>query len=164
MAVLAFAIAACTVSCKTVHETRRPPEPGAFQRNGAIRLEVATSRTTHRVGDLFEFTAVPSADFPLTVLVRGANGAMRPIFPNPHAGDRLFRGGQVARFPGSGDFQLRISPPTGRETLIVHASAPPSDYTGEIPAESTWLKDAAPGHAKTSERRGEARVVYEVTP
>lgn len=149
-------------SCDTL-QTGRTPEPGTFQRSGEIRLEAATSQPAYRVGDLLSFTVTPAEDCHLAAWVRSGDGQVRRLYPNVHAAGRVFQGGRTARFPGDGDFQFRVTPPTGRETLIVIASSEAIDAQSSPPAAGTWLKGVSV-ESDRPERRGEARIVYEVKP
>jgi hypothetical protein len=158
LATLTFTFAACDSL-----ETRQTLEPGTFQRSGEIRLEVATSQPSYRVGDLFSFTITPAEDCHLAAWVRSGDGEVRRIYPNEHAAGRIFRGGRTARFPGEGDFQFRVTPPAGRETLIVIASSEPIVSQAGPPAAGSWLKGVSVESARP-ERRGEARIVYDVKP
>lgn len=161
---LVAGLCAFTTSCQTVHEGGRSPIPGTFQGSGTVRLDVSTSRSSYRVGDLFEFTVTPSEDCHLACWVRDSRGKARRIFPNAFGGGQVFRGGQTARFPGSGDFQFRVAPPTGRETLIILASTRPIRAGEAPPARGSWLKDPATTAGERPELRGEAWIVYEIAP
>lgn len=138
----------------------RIPEPGTFQRSGEIRLSVSTSKQRYDVGETLEFTVTPSEDAYLAAWVRGAGGKTRRIYPNDHDTGGVFRGGVTARFPGAGDFRFRVIPPAGRDTLIVIASKEPIGMSSS-PSTGVWLKGISV-EAPNQERRGEARVVYEV--
>ncbi len=147
-------------SCQTT-QTTGTPVPGTFQRTGEIHLAVSTTKTSYQVGDLLSFTVVPSEDAYLAAWVRGSDGAINQIYPNAHSSRKVFRGGVPARLPASGDFQFRVSPPTGRDTLIVIASTVPVNESTP-PAAGAWMKGASVEPASV-ERRGEARLVYGVT-
>lgn len=158
-----------TVSCAS---TRGLPEPGTFQRSGAIGLDVATSKPAYQVGETLAFTVRPSEDCHLAAWVIGADGVTTPLYPNAHdAGGRVFRRGVTSTLPGAGSFQFRVAPPAGREQLVVVASSFPVAASPTAPEPGLWLKGVAvqargpaTASAPAAERRGEARVVYEVLP
>lgn len=146
-------------SCRTTG-LAHTPAPGTFQRSGEIQLNLTTSKSTYRLGEKLSFSVRPSEDAYIAAWVRGSNGKVHRIYPNDHDPGRVFRGGATTRFPGSGDFQFRIVPPVGRDTLIVIASSEPIGESTP-PPRGRWMKGIDVEHIH-SERRGEARIVYRV--
>jgi hypothetical protein len=146
------------------------PSPGTFQRSGQIGLDVTTSKTAYRIGETLQFTVRPSEDCYLAAWIIGADGVTTQIFPNAHERGRVFRKGISARLPGPSPYALRVAPPAGREQLVVVASSTPIPNT-QPPPPGIWLKGIsveappAPSSPRSAlERRGEARVVYDVLP
>jgi hypothetical protein len=145
------------------------PSPGTFQHSGQISLHVATSKTAYRIGETLQFTVRPSEDCYLAAWILGAYGVTTPIYPNAHDRGRVFRKGITAHLPGSGPYAFRVAPPAGREQLVVVASSAPIQAS-RPPPPGVWLKGVSVEASGTSpsqplsERRGEARVVYDVVP
>lgn len=145
------------VSCNTT--TSDLPVAGTFQRSGDIVLDVSCSKSVYRAGDVFSFTLRPSEDCYIAAWVVGADGVTTPLYPNALDSGRVFRKGVRATLPGAGDFQFRVTPPAGREQLVVVASTEPIDALASPPSPGTWMKGIV-----VEGRRGEARIVYEVKP
>lgn len=147
------------VSCHTVQQAGHL-EAGTFQRSGEIRVSLGTSRPAYCVGETLSFTVTPSEDAYLAVWVRGANGRTHRIYPNAYDSGRVFRGGVASHFPGGGDFQFRVTGPTGNDTLIVVASTQPFTCASP-PSREAWLKGISVDR-RNPEKRGEARIIYRV--
>lgn len=144
-------------SCQVAHPL---PVAGTFQRSGRITLEVATSKTTYKAGEMLSFTVRPSEDCHLAAWIVGADQKVMALYPNPHDFGRIFKKGDMATLPGKGPFRFKITPPEGRELLVVAASKRPIT-ADSAPTPEAWLKGVSV-ESTDGEVRGEARVVYEV--
>lgn len=154
-----LAASAGMVSCHTTQQAGHL-EPGTYQRSGEIRVALSTSKPAYHIGETLSFTVTPSEDAYLAVWVRGASGRTHRIYPNVYDSGRVFRGGVAASFPGSGDFQFRVTGPTGNDALIVIASTQPFTCASP-PPRGAWLKGISVD-PRNPEKRGEARIVYRV--
>lgn len=156
-AILLAATAALSVSGCQSPDGSGPSNSPVPRLSGDIRLDVRTSKVKYVVGDLFTFSVTPSMDCYLKVSSVDSTGYVSNIYPNAHAANRRFRGGEAASFPGTlGSFQLRVKPPLGKETLVIDATAANVETNRGLPGERGLEVEPA----GSSGQKGRAEIDY----
>ena len=92
-----------------------------------LTVEVWTDKQEYRQGETIRIYLKGNRPFYARLLYRDTSGKTLQILPNPYRQDNYFRGGVVYELPeGDKDrFQLEVSPPFGREQIVLHAGTSP---------------------------------------
>lgn len=95
-----------------------------------------TDRQEYRQGEKVRIFIRGNRPFYARILYRDAEGRTLQLLPNPYRTDNYFRGGVTYEIPeGERDrFALEISPPFGKEELVLHAATAP---LGDLDLETT---------------------------
>jgi hypothetical protein len=92
-----------------------------------LNVEVWTDKQEYRQGEQIRIYLKGNRPFYARLLYRDTGGKTLQILPNPYRQDNYFRGGVVYELPeGDKDrFHLEVSPPFGREQIVLHAGTSP---------------------------------------
>lgn len=125
--VLAAGILASTLSTQAQTPESRSmsirPEPdrnGHRDGNHDLSVSVWTSRSSYEIGENARIYFRANRDAYVYVYATDARGVTTQLFPNHYDRDNKVDGGITHRLPRSG-YRLRVTPPTGRETITVYA-------------------------------------------
>jgi hypothetical protein len=78
---------------------------------------------TYKEGEALKFHFRANKDGYIYLYHRDAAGTVKMLFPNPYSSDNKVKGGQVYTIPDSKmNFEIKVSPPFGTETLWAVAS------------------------------------------
>ncbi len=108
------------------------PQPSLISSPRApLNLELWTDKDVYHVGDTMNFFFRGNKPFYAHAVYRDADGNLIEVTPRSNA--RHFQGGTVYQIPGAEDsFTLKITPPLGKEQLILYgATQPMGDYSGQ---------------------------------
>ena len=117
-----------------------------------------TDKQEYRQGERVRIFVRGNRPFYARILYRDAEGRTLQLLPNPYRMENYFRGGVTYEIPeGDRDrFSLEVSPPFGKEQLVLHAaSAPLGDldleatggvYTVKTRARDLGIKSRGPQH------------------
>lgn len=96
-----------------------------------LTMELWTDKDVYRVGDAMKFFFRGSKPFYARAVYVDAEGNLIEVTPYRKA--RYYKGGVIYEIPGEGDqFTLMITPPLGKEKLILYTSTQPMDkYSGQ---------------------------------
>lgn len=92
-----------------------------------LNVEVWTEKQEYAQGETIRIYLKGNRPFYARLLYRDTGGKTLQILPNPYRQDNYFRGGVVYELPeGDKDrFHLEVSPPFGREQIVLHAGTLP---------------------------------------
>jgi hypothetical protein len=92
-----------------------------------LNVQVWTDKPEYLQGEQIRIYLKGNRPFYARLLYRDTSGNTLQILPNPYRQDNYFRGGVVYELPeGDKDrFQLEVSPPFGREQIVLHAGTSP---------------------------------------
>ena len=94
--------------------------------SGPLALVAWVPRRVYRNGEELKVCVFVNRDAYLKVLYEMADGTALQIFPNPYHRGSLIMGGRSVCIPTEDmEFVLKVSPPFGRERILVYASDSP---------------------------------------
>lgn len=91
-----------------------------------LTVKVWSSKDSYRDGDKIEIFVQGNRDFYARVVNINERGEIVQLLPNDFRDNSHFQGGKRYRIPDQGDaFELNVSPPYGRDRIVVYASEVP---------------------------------------
>ena len=91
-----------------------------------LTVEVWSSKEEYRQGENFTLFIKGNKNFFARILYIDSNGQILQLVPNQHKNKSLFHGSTVYQVPESSDiFHFEISPPFGKDQIILFASTAP---------------------------------------
>jgi len=112
-----------------------------------LTVQVWTGKKEYRQGEKIKIYIKGNKPFYAKILYKDAGGNMVQLLPNPFKKDNYFNGGVIYELPSGNDrFALEVSPPFGREDVILYASTAQLgdlrlDTRGEVYQVKTEAKD-----------------------
>jgi hypothetical protein len=87
-----------------------------------LNVRVWTNQNSYRAGEKIIINLQGNRDFYARIVNLSPDGTITQLLPNSIRGEAFFKGNTVYTIPGQGDqFDLTVSPPFGKETVIVYA-------------------------------------------
>jgi hypothetical protein len=106
-----------------------------------LRVSVRTDRESYKNGEKVRIFIKGNKDFYARVLFQDAEGNTLQLVPNQVRKDNFFKSGRTEVIPASHDqFELEVTPPFGKEKIIVYASTAPQGEVKTAPAGSSLLQ------------------------
>lgn len=103
--------------------TVAPTLPGTAS---PLTVKVWSSKNGYRAGEKIEIFLQGNRDFYARVVNINERGEIVQLLPNDFRDNSHFQGGKRYRIPDQGDaFELDVSPPYGRDRIVVYASEVP---------------------------------------
>jgi hypothetical protein len=100
--------------------TVAPTLPGTAS---PLTVKVWSSKNSYRDGEKIEIFLQGNRDFHARVVNINERGEIVQLLPNDFRDNSHFQGGKRYRIPDQGDaFELNVSPPYGRDRIVVYAS------------------------------------------
>jgi hypothetical protein len=91
-----------------------------------LTVEVWTEKKRYNDGEEIKIHVRGNRDWHGVVVNQSANGDLVQLLPNAYRRDNFFKGGKVYTIPGKEDrFSLEVTPPYGRDRILVYASDKP---------------------------------------
>ncbi|MDP3112687.1 MAG: DUF4384 domain-containing protein [Thermodesulfovibrionales bacterium] len=91
-----------------------------------LSVNVWTDKKEYKSGEKIKVYIKGNKPFYAKVVYKDAGGSLIQLLPNPYKTDNYFNGGVVYEIPSGNDrFELDVSPPFGRENIIVYSSTSP---------------------------------------
>jgi len=112
-----------------------------------LTVQVWTGKKEYRQGEKIKVYIRGNKPFYARILYKDAGGNIVQLLPNPFKKDNYFNGGVIYELPSGNDrFDLEVSPPFGREDVILYASTAQLgdlrlDTRGEVYQVKTEAKD-----------------------
>lgn len=95
------------------------PSPGGE----TLTVRLWTNQTSYKAGEKIVINLQGNRDFYARIVNVSPVGNITQLLPNSVRSEAFFRGNTLYTIPGQGDqFDLTVSPPFGKETVIVYAS------------------------------------------
>jgi len=102
--------------------------------NAPLTVKVWSDRKEYNEGEFIRLFIQGNRNFYARIVNFAADGRLLQLLPNEYSSSSFFKGGKTYTIPGEKDqFKLKVSPPFGREKVIVYASEVP---VGHIPLEA----------------------------
>jgi hypothetical protein len=99
-----------------------------------LRVQVWTDKKDYRGSEKIKIFIRGNRPFFARILYKDVKGSLLQLLPNPHRKDNYFQGGVIYELPaGTDEYDLTVTPPFGRESIIVYASTEPQ---GDVNVES----------------------------
>ncbi|MEN6463720.1 MAG: DUF4384 domain-containing protein [Syntrophaceae bacterium] len=99
-----------------------------------LRVKVWTDKKDYRSSEKIRIFIRGNRPFFARILYKDVKGSLLQLLPNPHRKDNYFQGGVIYELPaGTDEYDLTVTPPFGRESIIVYASTEPQ---GDVNVES----------------------------
>jgi hypothetical protein len=99
-----------------------------------LRIRVWTDKKEYRSSEKIKIFIRGNRPFFARILYKDVKGSLLQLLPNPHRKDNYFQGGVIYELPaGTDEYDLTVTPPFGRESIIVYASTEPQ---GDVNVES----------------------------
>jgi hypothetical protein len=91
-----------------------------------LKVSIWTGKERYKKGDRIKIYIKGNKPFYANVLYRNSKGTMLQLLPNPYRKENYFNGGVMYEIPSGNDkFELEVSPPFGKEDIVVYASTTP---------------------------------------
>jgi hypothetical protein len=99
-----------------------------------LRVRVWTDKKEYKNAEKIKIFVRGNRPFFARILYKDVKGSLLQLLPNPHRKDNYFQGGVVYELPAGTDaYDLTVTPPFGRESIVVYASTEPQ---GDVNVES----------------------------
>ena len=100
-----------------------------------LKVKLWSDRTTYSEGDVVKVYLKGNKPFYAQLVYQDSQGDLIQLLPNPYREENYFNGGVTYEVPtGKDKFELAVTPPFGKETIILYASTAP---LGEIELEDS---------------------------
>lgn len=94
--------------------------------NAPLTVRLWTDKAGYQAGDRIKIFLKGNKPFYARIVYRDASDRMIQLMPNPYRKDNYFNGGVIYEIPsGKDSFDLEVSPPFGRETIVLYSSTAP---------------------------------------
>jgi len=94
--------------------------------NAPLTVKVWSEKKEYAKGEFIRLFIQGNRDFYARIVNVAADGRLLQLLPNKYSSSSFFKGGKTYIIPGRKDqFNLKVSPPFGREKVIVYASEVP---------------------------------------
>ena len=118
--------------------TYEPQTPAAGHQpmdgTAPLSIRLWSTRPHYRQGERIELFIQGNRDFHARIVDFTSDGNIVQLLPNAFRRDAHFKGGQAHPIPGPEDgFELNVSPPFGRDQIVVYASEAPLGEVGTEP-------------------------------
>lgn len=88
-----------------------------------LKVQIWTEKREYRAGEKIKIFLRGNKPFYARVVYKQADGSLVQILPNPYRRENYFQGGVIYEIPSGPDrFELEVTPPFGKENIIVYAS------------------------------------------
>lgn len=115
--------AAVQPAAKQTTESRATVAPTLPGTASPLTVKVWSSKNSYRDGEKIEIFLQGNRDFHARVVNINERGEIVQLLPNDFRDNSHFQGGKRYRIPDQGDaFELNVSPPYGRDRIVVYAS------------------------------------------
>lgn len=99
-----------------------------------LHIQMWTDKKEYRSSEKIKIFIRGNRPFFARILYKDVKGFLLQLLPNPHRKDNYFQGGVIYELPaGTDEYDLTVTPPFGRESIIVYASTEPQ---GDVNVES----------------------------
>ena len=99
-----------------------------------LNIKCWTDKPIYESGDHINILLKSNKDFYTRILYINTKGDILQLLPNQHRTETLFKGKKQISIPDITDgFQIRVSPPFGKEKIVVYASTAPIGDIEKIP-------------------------------
>ncbi|MBD3290683.1 DUF4384 domain-containing protein, partial [candidate division KSB1 bacterium] len=110
-------------------------ETAAPQSGGPLTVKLWSVKDKYKAGEQMKFQMRGNKDFYARVIYIDAKGNKLQLVPNQFNSNNYFKGNETIEIPAPGSgFSITVSPPFGKEKVIVYASTKPQ---GDIIAASS---------------------------
>ncbi len=91
--------------------------------NAPLTVKLWTDKESYRVGEKIKIYLRVNKPFYARIVYRDVSGKLVQLMPNPYRNDNYFNGGVTYEIPSGNDrFDLQITPPFGKENIILYTS------------------------------------------
>lgn len=91
--------------------------------NAPLAVKLWTNKESYRVGEKIKIYLRGNKPFYARIVYRDVSGTLTQLIPNPYRNDNYFNGGVTYEIPSGNDrFELQVSPPFGKENVILYTS------------------------------------------
>ncbi len=88
-----------------------------------LTVNIWTDKKEYKEGDKIKIYMRGNKPFYAKVIYKETTGNLIQILPNPYRKDNYFNGGVIYELPSGNDkFELEVSPPFGKESIMFHTS------------------------------------------
>lgn len=106
--------------------SQAPATPTLPSSSSPLTVKVWSSKNSYRNGEKIEIFVQGNRDFYARVVNINERSEIVQLLPNDFRDNSHFQGGKRYRIPDQGDaFELTVSPPYGRDRIVVYASEVP---------------------------------------
>jgi hypothetical protein len=100
-----------------------------------LNVRLWTNKREYKEGDRIKIYIRGNKPFYARILYQGVSSELLQLLPNPYRLDPYFNGGVIYEIPSRADqFDMEVTPPFGRESIIVYASTAPLGEINLVPA------------------------------
>lgn len=104
-----------------------------------LNVQLWSNKTRYRRGEKIRIFLRGNKPFYARVLYRDADGNTLQLLPNPYRKDNYFNGGTIYEIPAGQDrFELEVTPPFGKENIVLYASTKPLGELETTPASGVF--------------------------
>ncbi|MGE4443249.1 MAG: DUF4384 domain-containing protein [Desulfomicrobium sp.] len=110
----------------SLHPKQQEEQVEVVPASGPLTVRVWTDKKHYFAGDMLVVYIQGNRDFYARVIDVTATGEVIQLLPNAYQSEHFFKGGVAYRIPGEdAGFNLQVTPPFGRDQIIVYASERP---------------------------------------
>ena len=103
-----------------------PRETASLATGGPLTVKIWSSKKEYKKGEKIEIFVQGNRDFYARIVDINSQGDIVQLLPNGYRTSSLFSGGKIYKIPDAGDqFDLTVSPPFGKDKVVVYASEVP---------------------------------------
>jgi len=143
-----------------------------------LNVQLWADKKEYKKGDKIKIYIRGNKPFYARIVHKGVNGDLLQLLPNPYRKDYYFNGGVIYEIPSGQDrFEMEVTPPFGREDIVVYASTSPlgeiitapaggvykikteSEKVGER-SRAVFLKEINPGQKTKAAEFSESQIIY----
>jgi len=116
-----------------------------------LQARIWTDQDAYAEGDKVKIFLRGNKPFYAQVVYRDADGNLVQLLPNPYREANYFEGGVTYQLPSGEDrYELEVSPPFGKESIVLYASTEPA-------GEEVEVEEAGPYYVVTTEESDVSR-------